>query len=249
MKGHSAKEAKIKAGAPCGEHNIRKRANVLIDNGRKRLKLEKPMQLKRLKSAFNLSSSQKDRLQAQNARLATEGKAAFKKVCVQWDNIVKSKAGGDDTTEFPSIDEVIANENAQLGIGVPRVKKSTVYRFISEGKAGISPGVRGPRSKVPRVITDAAESFAATSQVAGDEKRRSDLGQHMMAAALGTEHEGSYTERACKSQLKKRSSLETAAPAKSDERRWAWTTWDNVNDWFTCWKPYLVKHMWGELDI
>ena len=54
--------------------------------------------------------------------------------------------------------------------------------------------------------------------MSGDEKTNTRLGQHMMAAALGTDMEGAFSLRAAKGQLKKRQRLSTTASSSQDER-------------------------------
>ena len=67
----------------------------------------------------------------------------------------------------------------------------------------------------------------------------------MMAATLGTDMEGAFSLLAAKEQLTKRKRLNTPASSSQDERRFAWTTYDSLNDWFSGWKTFLVDSLFG----
>ena len=188
MEGMDADKAKQKAKAPCSARNIQKRGNALIASGQQRAGKKARVKPAVLKKPFRHTSRMVDLEMNQKKSLEAEHKQAFKKVCLEAMEIREAKAAGDDTTDFPSVDTLVADANAELGPGVPKVNRTQVYKYLAAGKAGTSPACRGRKSMIPVELTDAAETFAAVSQVMGDEKRRSDLGNHMIAATLCTEH-------------------------------------------------------------
>ena len=112
----------------------------------------------------------------------------------------------------------------------------------------MSPKKRGPKSAVPEVVTDAAGSWARVGQVSGDEKTNTRLGQQMVAAVTGTDTERTFTVRGAKEALKKRKHLTTTASSSQDERRYLWTTYDNLTLWFGGWKEFLVTNLFGTPD-
>ena len=155
---------------------------------------------------------------------------------------VEAKAKGQ---KRKSVDSMVAAANADLPLGAPKIAASSVRDAVRSGAAGVSPKKRGPKSAVPEVVTDAAGSWARVGQVSGDEKTNTRLGQHKVAAVTGTDTEGTFTVRGAKEALKKRQKLETTASSSQDERRFAWTTYDNLYHWFDGWKEFLVGRMFG----
>ena len=99
---------------------------------------------------------------------------------------------------------MVADTGLSLPIGAPKIAVSSVREAVGKGTAGVSPVKRGHPSGVPTVLTGATGSWARVGQVSGDEKTNTRLGQHMMAATLGTDMEGAFTLRTAKEQLKKR---------------------------------------------
>ena len=140
---------------------------------------------------------------------------------------------------------MVAEANLSLPFGAPKIAVSSVREAVLNGKAGVSPVKQGRPSIVPTVLTDAAGSWARVGQVSGDEKTSTVLVQHMMAATVGTDMEGAFTPRAARKQVKKRERLEATASSTQDERRFAWKTYDKINDWFSGWKTFLVDKLFG----
>ena len=246
MNGLTALEAKTKAGAPCDVSNIRKRGRVLVKAGASRVvrphkgpASQKPA---KLKSAYRLRPGQVEKLTQQRCELKRLSTDAFKKVTKEAEGAVAAKAKG---LKRRSVESMVADANLSLPVGAPIISASSVRRAVQLGTAGVSPVKRGRRSKVPTVLTDAAGSWARVGQVSGDEKTNTQLGQRMMAATAGTDMEGAFSLRAAKGQLKKRQRLNTTASISQDERRFAWTTYDNLNDWFSGWKTFLVDRLFG----
>ena len=100
-------------------------------------------------------------------------------------------------------------------------------------------------SRPPAVLTGATGSSARVGQVGGDEKTNSRLGQHTMAATLGTDMEGAFTLRAAKKQLEKRQRLNTTGPGSRDGHRFAWAAYGSPGDWFSGRKAFLMGKLSG----
>ena len=161
-----------------------------------------------------------EKLEQQRCELKRRSTDAFKEVTKEAEEAVAAKATG---LKRRSVESMVAEANLSLPVGAPIIAASSVRRAVHNGTAGVSPVKRGHPSKVPTVLTDAAGSWARVGQVSGDEKTNTRLGQHMMAATLGTDMEGAFSLRAAKGQLKKRQRLSTTASSSQDERRFAWT--------------------------
>ena len=249
MVGFTALEAKIKANAPCDTSNISKRGRALVKAGVPRVarphKGPASLKPKKLKCAYRLKPGQVEQLSKQREALKRNTTDAFKKVTEEVLEAAGAKAAG---KKRDSIGTMVAAANATLPPGAPKIAASSVAEAVRNGHAGKSPKKKGPQSVVPEVITDAAGSWARVGQVSGDEKTNTRLGQHMVAAVMGTDTEGTFTERGAKEALKKRKHLTTTASSSQDERRYLWTTYDNLTLWFGGWKEFLVTNLFGTPD-
>jgi hypothetical protein len=144
MTGFTAKEAKIKAGAPCEESNIMKRGKALVKAGNLRQKLphkgpasQKPA---KLKSAFRLRPGQVEQLAERSDKLKRLHTEAFKKVTAEAQEAVQARAKGQKRR---SVAAMVEEANAALPVGTPLVAVSSVTEAVRKGAAGQSPKKRG----------------------------------------------------------------------------------------------------------
>ena len=72
----------------------------------------------------------------------------------------------------------------------------------------------------------------------------------MSAAVKGTRHEG-MTSRTAMAALKrvKVGRMATGIASIQEERRWQWMTWENLNDWFDCWKKMVIEYHFAEAKV
>jgi hypothetical protein len=230
MQGFTAKDAKTKSHASCSESNINKRGKALVNTGTPRSKKDViKVKTRQLKTPYRLKPSQLEKHKNQSFELMRHSIEAFKRVTME---VQENKLESFKGKKKKSVSDIIHQANASLPFQSPKIAKSSVTQAVRLGHAGKSPKKRGPKSIVPIEITDCAKSFAQVGQVSGDEKTNTQLGNHMVAASIGTYAEGTFTELTAKRQLKKRSRLSTTASTSQVDRRFNWTTFDNLDEWF-----------------
>jgi hypothetical protein len=127
------------------------------------------------------------------------------------------------------------------------IQDRTIRKQVSDGKAGLSPERRGPKgtigSRYYKALCGAFESYVKLKQVTRD----SDLGrtflQKLVNSVVNKHPDENRTGRTLFERLQKSvaATLSIGNVDKIEERRNKWTTYSNINIWYSSFKEFLIE--------
>ena len=125
-----------------------------------------------------------------------------------------------------------------------------VTEAVKEGHVGCSPKKKGPKSNIPKQLLDVAASWSKTHQLNGDEKKPKDVKRVIKQAAMGTALEkhasnGRQLRYIYDRLLREYPELERSGGTTVDERRWLWTTYSNLKEWFEGFRQAMLEYGFG----
>ena len=175
-------------------------------------------------------------LQDKRVRLDYDGKysRAFKDAT----NLVASKAKGE------TVDAMCNRLNNKFGLdGTKQLRRSTVFQFVKDGRAGMSPKKRGPASAIPNKFLETVATHVEVCQVGEGELKGKDIKRLIGASILGTEYETKFTIEGAWRKLRKDfpESFQAATKLSVEDQRAQWTTHDNIFQWFDDAKKDLIS--------
>ena len=196
------------------------------------------------KHNFRHTSHQVDVMATGKHKWARATIDAYKKATVAYANLLSGvRVRGDGGAQ------AIADEyNKGLPHGATRLTASTIIRQVSKNMAGVSPVKRGVKRKFPQAVYDSVATYLQLKQSSGDEQKPRQLRRTVIAAFKGTPLESQLSTprqltRALKTMREDHADVITRANKCSvDDRRWQWTTYTNLNDWYDGWRRFLVFH-------
>jgi hypothetical protein len=175
-------------------------------------------------------------LQDKRVRLDYDGKysRAFKDAT----NLVASKAKGE------TVDAMCNRLNNKFRLdGTKQLRRSTVFQFVKDGRAGMSPKKRGPASAIPNKFLETVATHVEVCQVGEGELKGKDIKRLIGASILGTEYETKFTIEGAWRKLRKDfpESFQAATKLSVEDQRAQWTTHDNIFQWFDDAKKDLIS--------
>ena len=130
------------------------------------------------------------------------------------------------------------------------LKVRYVTEAVKEGHVGRSPKTKGPKSKIPKELLDVTATWCKMNQIAGKTKKPRDVRRVIKQTAMGT----AFEKHASKPRqllhiynllLREYPELERSGGTTVDERRWLWTTYSNLNEWFEGFRQAVLEYGFG----
>ena len=155
-------------------------------------------------------------------------------------SVASATSGSSETL----VREVCDNVNARYFCeGEKGVTKSTVARYVKSGLIGKSPVKRGAPSKLDDELMHAVKLHMSMKQATrlGD-PRAFEVKAIMRAATSGTGKD-KFSVRYAWDKLRRSNpdEMQPSGTSKTEDLRAQFTTWQNLNDWFTFTKPVMVE--------
>jgi hypothetical protein len=127
------------------------------------------------------------------------------------------------------------------------IQDRTIRKQVSEGKAGLSPERRGPKgtigSRYYKALCGAFESYVKLKQVTRDSNLQRTFLQKLVNAVVNKHPNENRSGRTLFERLQKSvaATLGIGKVDKIEERRNKWTTYSNVNIWYSSFKEFLLE--------
>ena len=174
-------------------------------------------------------------------------KSAFKAATLELSELKKKGL-------IPNYASIIAKYNKQFNLDgdgkqLSREKKmlnkSTLKRAMSKGIIGESPKKKGKPAKIDRDYLRLVALHANMEQIGTrGEVGPVELKATMMAGVMNTVHEGTFSAQYAWDMVRKENAdiLVPKGMMGSEDIRWQWVTYENLNLWFTGYKDELLRY-------
>ena len=130
---------------------------------------------------------------------------------------------------------IAADMNNKDKLRKRKLNHETVHQYIGKNKIGQSPDARGPLSKIPMPFCDLLNCHIAMTQLEGKEETTPRFLKVLIGAALMETEYSHLSAENIYSRFRDKYP-DTVCPTKimeMEERRHLWTTYPNVNNWFS----------------
>jgi hypothetical protein len=127
------------------------------------------------------------------------------------------------------------------------IQDRTIRKQVSEGKSGLSPERRGPKGTIGSryyiALCGAFESYVKLKQVSRDSNLNRSRLQTVVNAVLNKHPDENRKGRKLFERLQNSvaATLDIGKIDKIEERRNKWTTYSNVNIWYSSFKEFLIE--------
>ena len=174
-------------------------------------------------------------------RRATIG--GYKAATTDYQALLKTKRKRNDG----GAETIAVKYNKALSAGAKPLTAQTIQHRVREGNAGSSPPRAGSKRSLPQVVYGTVATFVQMKQVGGDEQKPRALKAAVKAALKHTRWEAKtktarQISRILQHVREDHPELNRARKCAVDDRRWQWTTYKNLSEWYDGFKAFLLYH-------